>query len=540
MGLASGSMDLQSEGSAQVRWRRFLWFFGVLELLFRPAIGLLLPVDLAGDEAYYWEWGQHLDWGYFSKPPGIAWLMALADWAGGGSAAGIRITASILGAAGAWCVVLTARRCFNTDVAILAGLAWLLTPANCALHLLLTIDAPLVFFWSLSLWAVVEWMARSGKSWFHAVALAFGIAGGVLSKQMMLIFFPLLLAALITDRSLRPLLRRPQLWVAAVAGHSGLLPPLFWNAGNNWITLQHTMHHFESAAPTFGRRVARFFEFLGAEAGLVTPVLFCLILTSGVVVIRRWKVVESWVRLFWWMSFPSMAAMLALTWRQRVNPNWPAVFLVGGTLMAAGWFGRRRSEPALPTGAGGSGEPRRDWLRLAVRVSAAFTAVTYITMILLTSGLVRFPGMDPSARIRGWSGLADDIAARVNSHIEAGTVREPHFWVTISHRFLTSEMAFYLDGNPRVYRFSPEPDILRSQHDLWANPSVLTGQDAIIVVQGPPANLPEAMRDYFENLEILEIIENPERRKKWRTLSLFHGSNLQYWPQKDLLNARHQ
>ena len=27
--------------------------------------------DLAGDEAYYWDWGRRLDWGYFSKPPMI-------------------------------------------------------------------------------------------------------------------------------------------------------------------------------------------------------------------------------------------------------------------------------------------------------------------------------------------------------------------------------------------------------------------------------------------------------------------------------------
>ena len=28
------------------------------------------------DEAQYWTWAQHLDWGYFSKPPGIAALIA--------------------------------------------------------------------------------------------------------------------------------------------------------------------------------------------------------------------------------------------------------------------------------------------------------------------------------------------------------------------------------------------------------------------------------------------------------------------------------
>ena len=38
---------------------------------------LLNPVGLMGDEAYNWDWGRHLAWGYYSKPPGSAWLHSL-------------------------------------------------------------------------------------------------------------------------------------------------------------------------------------------------------------------------------------------------------------------------------------------------------------------------------------------------------------------------------------------------------------------------------------------------------------------------------
>ena len=46
--------------------------------IIRFLVLLTAPIDLSGDEAYYWEWGRHLDWGYFSKPPLIGWLMGLA------------------------------------------------------------------------------------------------------------------------------------------------------------------------------------------------------------------------------------------------------------------------------------------------------------------------------------------------------------------------------------------------------------------------------------------------------------------------------
>ena len=31
---------------------------------------------LYGDEAQYWDWAQDLDWGYYSKPPIVAWSIA--------------------------------------------------------------------------------------------------------------------------------------------------------------------------------------------------------------------------------------------------------------------------------------------------------------------------------------------------------------------------------------------------------------------------------------------------------------------------------
>ena len=36
----------------------------------------LSPVELAGDEAYYWEQSRHLDWCYDEKGPALAWLVA--------------------------------------------------------------------------------------------------------------------------------------------------------------------------------------------------------------------------------------------------------------------------------------------------------------------------------------------------------------------------------------------------------------------------------------------------------------------------------
>ena len=38
------------------------------------------PLDLAPDEAHYWDWSRHLDWSYYSKGPLVAWIIRLSCW----------------------------------------------------------------------------------------------------------------------------------------------------------------------------------------------------------------------------------------------------------------------------------------------------------------------------------------------------------------------------------------------------------------------------------------------------------------------------
>src|SRR5215831_10261740 len=33
------------------------------------------PLELAPDEAHYWDWSRHLDWSYYSKGPLVAWII---------------------------------------------------------------------------------------------------------------------------------------------------------------------------------------------------------------------------------------------------------------------------------------------------------------------------------------------------------------------------------------------------------------------------------------------------------------------------------
>ena len=51
--------------------------FVLLVVVYRVVMLLALDVPLFYDEAYYFGWAQELAFGYFSKPPIVAWSIAL-------------------------------------------------------------------------------------------------------------------------------------------------------------------------------------------------------------------------------------------------------------------------------------------------------------------------------------------------------------------------------------------------------------------------------------------------------------------------------
>ena len=57
----------------------------------RIALMLASGAGLHVDEAQYWDWSRHLAWGYWSKPPGIATLIAASTSLLGDGLLGVRL-----------------------------------------------------------------------------------------------------------------------------------------------------------------------------------------------------------------------------------------------------------------------------------------------------------------------------------------------------------------------------------------------------------------------------------------------------------------
>ena len=107
-------------------FRLSLTIVGAITLV-RLFVLLVTPLQLYPDEAQYWWWAQSPDWGYFSKPPLIAWLIWLttrlsdAEWA-------IRPASPLLHAGTALVIFGIGRLAYDARVSFWSALAYITLP----------------------------------------------------------------------------------------------------------------------------------------------------------------------------------------------------------------------------------------------------------------------------------------------------------------------------------------------------------------------------------------------------------------------------
>ncbi|MGB3133280.1 MAG: glycosyltransferase family 39 protein, partial [Candidatus Macondimonas sp.] len=160
---------------------------GILVALTALRIALLAasPLDLFVDEAQYWLWSTTPDFGYYSKPPVIAWVIALTTALAGDGEWAVRLASPLLHGGTAGFVFLAGRALYGPRVGVGAALLYASLPAVSFSSFLISTDVPLLLCWSAALYALIQAEQRGGL-WWPALGLALGL--GLLSKYAMAFF----------------------------------------------------------------------------------------------------------------------------------------------------------------------------------------------------------------------------------------------------------------------------------------------------------------------------------------------------------------
>lgn len=471
----------------------------------RLILALIFPLPVSGDEAYYWDWSRQLAWGYYSKPPFVAWAMGLAEVTIGGEV-GIRVHAALYATLGLVAWVWLATRMFDLRTGGWALLLLALSPASVALGLLLTIDAPLFAFSGIAVaaaWAVGRAGSDSrGTGWIvlYGVALALGH----LTKQIAWILPVLIPFALLFSNA--PARRRvPALLGVGVLSWLVLIPTLLWNAANGWPLAGHTLSHLSSGGVSLGRQAARLAEFLGAQFGLITPITFVLVVVTCWIVLRHPRKLSADARFLAILSIPGLLVFLALAFRQRVNPNWPLMFYPAAVVLTAHFATQR---PSLSR-----------WLPRAAILGAVFAAATAFSAPLLGVLGLEFSRIDPLKRLRGWPTYAEAVVT-FNRNLPDG----PLPLIIDGHRYYVAQLAFYGPGHPAASRWEI-PGKIHSQYEVWGpSPEAITGP-ALLVTLNPDQVCRDPVRASFGKLEPVGTVRFPEGTTPVAGLSFFRVEN---------------
>lgn len=445
-------------------------------------------VSLYIDEAQYWTWAQALDWGYFSKPPGVAALIWLSTALFGDGPLGVKALAMLcypLAAAFAWA---TAHRLYDDRVAFWSALAVLTLPMYAWLGMFVSTDALLTFFWIAGLWAYLRALDRDGwGDWL----LVGGIAGlGLMSKYTMAAWLGAAFLHLLAFHRTRLTSAKP--WVAAGLALLVVAPNLAWNVANDFPTLRHTADITLKKKAAGG--LASLLEFWCAQWGAFGPVLGSAFLLLLVQVRQSWR--DERLRLLLWFALPLWAVVSAQAFKASANANWAAPAFAPAAIAAVAWLLARQREALL---------------RAAVVIHLAVAGVAYHwPQLLSTVDAKNQAKFDFWSRARGWDALAQQLRPMLAAHPEAVLVAE--------NRTLMAHLLYELrDLSPLAASWNPDGE--RSDHyKLTTDLTPYVGRDLLFVTQD---RLRDSVRRRAAGSTRLATLRVPLMGEATRTLDVF-------------------
>jgi 4-amino-4-deoxy-L-arabinose transferase-like glycosyltransferase len=292
-------------------------------------------VDLYFDESQYWAWSRELAFGYFSKPPLLAWIIAIAGHVCGSGEACVRSPAPILYFGTSLIIYAVARQLYEARVAFYAALSVALATGAVFSARIISTDVPLLFCWAVALLAYVKLLGGGPPRWAVLLGIALGL--GLMAKYAMIYFVLGMALAALFDDDARRLLRTPAPWLAFLIAAVVVAPNILWNIENGLATFRHTGDNIQGAGLEFDPRKG--FEFILAQFAVFGPVVF------GGLLLALARIASSAIgradRLMLAFAIPPLALVTAVGFVTRALANWAAPAFLSAAIVVVAILIRR-------------------------------------------------------------------------------------------------------------------------------------------------------------------------------------------------------
>lgn len=452
--------------------------------------------DLFFDEAQYWSWSLEPAFGYYSKPPLIAWVIRLSTDSCGLSEFCVRLPAPLIHTATAVVMFLIGRRLYDARTGLLAGLAYATLPGVSLSAGIISTDVPLLFFWAVAFYAFASLIET--RSWGAAVLLGVALGLGLNAKYAMAYFVGCAAIYMVATPDKRWLLRDARWWAALAIGIALIAPNLIWNASHSFATFSHTADNAKWGGSLVNPGKAA--EFLLAQFGVFGPILFGALIA---ITIRAWRDgLPEADRLLLAFALPVVIVVTAQAFLSRAHANWAAVSYVAASLLVVAVMVR---------------DLAWRWLNASFAIHAVVIAI--IAAGTAAAGRVALPRIgDPFARTLGWEAVADATRGVLEEARKSG---KPFGAVLTDDRAVTAELLYYMRSEPTpvyAWRAGAKP---RDHYEL-KRPFVAGSPEPVLLVA--LASEAGEIGRAFSTVEVVKRADVPAGAGKPRTLTFLRLS----------------
>ncbi len=430
-----------------------LLFVLMLIILVGIRLVFIFSLNLSDDEAYYWQYARHLSLSYYEHPPLVAWSNYLMMKLLGSTAYAVRMSALLYSIGDTILVWLIAIRILDDRMkAFLSVLALNIIPAYAIGGLMMLPDAPLGFFWLLTMYFLVKVFLDDKGAYWYAAGVALGF--DMLSKYHS-IFVPIsTLLFMILSRDDRKWFKSAKPYIAVIIASLIFSPVIVWNI----------QHHFESIRfelvsrnPNFHISINKFFTFFGSQVGFISPLVFFLIIyaiyygfklyyhhdyTNSDTTSMNNKKGYLFLSVF---AVPIILFFFMVSFFVDSKPNWALMGYIPGVILSVQlsydiyhkrWF--------------------RNYLWIGWGIALLFTLIIHIQLYYPLIHL-KPADADLTNDLYGWHTAGNEVEKAYKELSKQG----PTFLFTHKYQ-LSSQLAFNMPEQPQVYTSTSTGD---SYHD---------------------------------------------------------------------------
>ncbi len=467
----------------QARLLLGLFLIGLLVVI-RSLSGFIAPVPLQVDEAQYLGWAALPAFGYFSKPPLIAWVLGVN--ASACSLVGIdtiegcaRMSqAFALGCAALFAGLASYQLFQNKRIALVTMALLATSPLFGFYSLYATTDAWLLMWWTIALWALINASSFGSGQLIYWLICGMAVGFGLLSKYSMGVFVVSAFIWTLLERRLFTI--GP--WLAAVVGFLVFLPNLLWNVETNFPTFSHHLEisqveQLGESVWTFGGGLLSLVEFLASQFVLIGPfALLAVLFFLPRHLVTGSAAAGSRLNLLLIFALPMLALISVQAFSSRAHANWAAPALVSLAMLAAYlWFAPSRYDL--------NGRLARPFFWLSIVFGLSFSVLLIVGPKWIFHS-DRAPEVRAIEKLRGW---------REAAQWAMSTSEKQGLPIVTDDRRLLAAISGYAVNRPKdaapIRLFAEDIAGRRNNHYTWfyniADQKALVGQKVLVLRVAP-------------------------------------------------------